>query len=82
MILVDIYVPSVDAVYDFQLDENTPVRAVTTEIGEMLGKKFKVPMQPGAQRFVLCSFEQKAILPGEKTLFMCGIRNGSRLLLL
>ena len=31
MILVDIYVPSVDAVYDFQLDENTPVRAVTTE---------------------------------------------------
>ena len=80
MILVDIYVPSLDAVYDFQLDENTPVKAVTTEIGEMLGKKFKVPAR-SESRFVLCSFEQKNILPGEKTLHMCGIRNGSRLLL-
>ncbi len=81
MILVDIYVPSLDAAYDFQLDENTPVKALTVEIGEMLGKKYKAVPDQERQRFVLCSYEQKAILPSEKTLYMCGIRSGSRLLL-
>ena len=81
MILVDIYVPSLDATYDFQLDENTPVKDLTAEIGEMLGKKCKAAPDQEGQRFVLCSYAQKAILPAEKTLFMCGIRSGSRLLL-
>ena len=81
MILVDVYVPSLDETFDFQLDENTPIRQITDEIGEMLGKKVRVPVQPDRQRFMLCSYDSGSILSGEHTLRKCGIRNGSRLLL-
>ena len=39
MILTDIYIPAVDASYDFMLDENVPAIQVMEEISEMISKK-------------------------------------------
>ncbi len=81
MILVDIYVPSLDETFDFQLDENTQTRFVTDEVEDILGKRVRAQADSYRKRFVLCSFEQQRILPANQSLKMCGIRNGSRLLL-
>ena len=42
MILVDIYIPSVDKNYDFQVNENVSVENLTMEISEMIGNETKV----------------------------------------
>ena len=39
MILTDVYVPSVDKIYDFQLNEKVPVSTVIEEITEMISQK-------------------------------------------
>ena len=81
MILVDIYVPSLDENFDFQLDENTQTRFVTDEVEDILGKMVRAEADSYRKRFLLCSFEQQRVLPANQTLKMCGIKNGSRLLL-
>ena len=55
MILTDIYIPAVDASYDFMLDENVPTIQVMEELSEMISKKVKEkkPEQiTGTGRFV------------------------------
>ena len=39
MILADIYIPAVDANYDFMLDENAQLTQLIAEISEMISKK-------------------------------------------
>ena len=39
MILVDIYVPSVEQTYDFNIDENAPVSSVIEEVAAMVSQK-------------------------------------------
>ena len=41
MILVDVYVPSVDDKFDFTIDENTLVRKVIEELSGIISKKMK-----------------------------------------
>ncbi len=79
MILVDIYVPSLDKTFDFRLDERASVESLTAEITEMIGSETGSPGKEGG--FYLCSMDQERILPGNSTPAQCGIRNGSRLML-
>ena len=81
MILVDIYVPSLNESYDFRLDESVSIDSLTKEIREMLEKMNKSQGEGGRGDFLLCSYEYQSILPKQKTLSECGIHNGSRLLL-
>ena len=39
MILVDVYVPSVDKTYDFQLSEKSKISIIIEEITEMVERK-------------------------------------------
>ena len=41
MILVDIYVPSLDKSYDFQVDETVTTEKLIMEIAEMIGNEVK-----------------------------------------
>ena len=41
MILVDIYVPSMDETYDFQLDENAEIEKIILEVVGIISKKTK-----------------------------------------
>lgn len=81
MILLDIYIPSVDSSYDFMLDENVPVGQVIGEVSEMVSKK--VNGKPLGQRegFMMCSMAQRRTLDKNQTLYSNGIRDGSRLML-
>lgn len=81
MILVDIYIPSLDKVYDFQVDEKVSVENLVVEVAEMIANETRSGRKSEAEQFLLCSVEKGMILPGKSTLQACGMRNGSRLLL-
>lgn len=79
MILVDVYIPSLDETFDFRIDETAKVVNVVQEISEMMCKKYKTELNQDAQEFFLCSAEQGTIMNGNSTLQDNGITNGCRL---
>jgi uncharacterized ubiquitin-like protein YukD len=81
MILVDIFVPSVNNVYDFQLDEYTPVGTIIEEIGELIEQKEHCQMVGDMGDLMLCLQKDSRILPKEQTLQECGVQTGNSLLL-
>lgn len=81
MILVEVYVPAVDEKFDFELDENAGIKQIIGELCEMLSKKMKSPMPSKTDEFMLCSMDGQQIFSGEKTLYQCKVKDGSRLLL-
>ena len=80
MILVDVEVPAVDKIFDFQLDENAYVSDITEEIAEMIAAAGQSTFQKNDSTMLLCSYETRQIIAGNMTLAECGIRTGSRLL--
>lgn len=82
MILVDIYVPSLDRNYDFQLNENAGVGTIIEEISEMVGQKERSRIVGDVEKLTLCDKRQKYVLDKEKTLAECGISTGSSLILI
>ena len=81
MISIDIYVPSVDETYEFQLDENAEIRKVLLEVVGMISKKANENTSPQAEHFQLYSLDDGDELFGEESLASCGIQDGDRLLL-
>ena len=81
MILTDIYVPALQETFDFELDENVPVGRLLMEIAQILARKTGMALGGEEEPFLLGSFEKQNILDNSLTLAECGIRNGSRLLL-
>lgn len=80
MILVDVYIPAVDANYDFMLDENVPVVQVMEEISEMISKKVKEKKPGQITDFILYSMDTGTLLDYNLSLHGNGIRDGSRLI--
>jgi hypothetical protein len=81
VILVDIYVPSVGNVYDFQLDENEKISTIIEEIGELISQKEHCKLIGDISKLMLCSKDNKRILSGEMSLYQSGIKTGNSLLL-
>lgn len=81
MILVDVYVASLDETFDFRLDETVKIIDVVREISEMLCIRYKTELNKNIEDFMLCSYEDKKILDSNTNLWTNNIRNGSRLLL-
>ncbi len=81
MILVDIYFPAVDMVYDFRLDENVKIIHLLQEIQEMMCKKYRSVLNDQPEKFMLCTMESKKILTNDSTLAANGIKNGARLMI-
>lgn len=82
MILVDIFVPSVDKTYDFQLNETVTVKMLIEEISEMIGQKERCRIIGNVDDLQLCDKANKCMLSKEKTLNDCGIITGSSLILI
>ena len=78
MILVDIYVPSVDKGYDFSLDENAKGSVILEEIVEMIDQKERTSLVGDLGALMLCDRLNCRVLPALKD---CGLHNGSSLLL-
>jgi len=81
MVLVDIYVPSVDKTYNFHLDESALVKVMIDEIAEMIGQKEHTEIVGKIDALILCDRLNKRILPRDASLRECGVCNGSGLLL-
>lgn len=81
MILVDVYIPSVDDSYDFMLDENVPMEQIITEISEMVSKKVQGRSIGDSAGFMMCSMGNREVLDKNQTLYLNGIRDGDRLML-
>lgn len=81
MILVDVYMPSIDDSYDFMLDENVSVEQVIVEISEMIAKKVTGKARTNKGDFLMCSMEQNQMLDRKRTLYENGIRDGCRLMM-
>ena len=81
MILVDVYVPALNQVFDFNLDENAKIEDLLDEMGEMVEQNSRSNISGKGPRLMLCSYDGNRILPLDSTLFQCEIRNGSRLLM-
>lgn len=81
MILVDVYIPSVDQTYDFNIDENVTVASVIEEIASMVSQKEQCILRGDPVSLVLCSPALLTLLPPEKTLKQCGIDTGHPLIL-
>lgn len=81
MILVDIFVPSVNNVYDFQLDECTPIGTIVEEIGELIEQKERCKMVGDISELMLCLQKDRRILPKNKTLKECNVQTGNSMIL-
>lgn len=80
MILVDVFVPSVNKTYDFQLSETTPIYTVIEEISEMIGQKERAAIVGEVKELLLCDKKTQSILEKNKTLAECGIITGHSLI--
>lgn len=81
MVMVDIYFPVLDMVYNFKLEEHSRIDALVKEVSEMMCKKYKSTFDRGRESYMLCSVEKGIILEGDATLSEYDIRNGSRLMM-
>ena len=81
MILVDVYIPSVDETYDFMLDEFAETEKIMLEIYEMVSKKMNSSTEEGIDEFLLYDMTGGRLLEKGRTLFESGVKDGSRLML-
>ena len=81
MILVDVYVPSVNKQFDFKLDENVYIANIIEEIGGMMVAIANDLDKQKINDLLLCDYATNRILPLDATLKQCQIMNGSRLVL-
>ncbi len=81
MIMVDVYVPVLDKEYDFCLNPDVKISTVIEEISEMIARKEHSQIAGNTEKMILCDREEGRILDGTKTLGVCRIQTGSRLML-
>ena len=81
MILVDVFVPSVDKTYDFQINENAPIHTVLEEISEMIGQKERSGVVGDVNKLQLCDRESRSVLDKGRTLADYEISTGKSLIL-
>ncbi|MBR4759934.1 MAG: glutamyl-tRNA amidotransferase [Lachnospiraceae bacterium] len=82
MILVDISVPSVDKVYDFQLSETAQIGVVIEEIAEIIGQKERTEIVGDVSMLQLCDKNAQIVLPRNRTFSDCNIHTGDSLILI
>lgn len=82
MILTDIYIPSIDEVFDFELDEQAQVKQIIKEIIEMIAKRTKSALNGHEDNYFLYDMTKGTALREDATLSVCGVVNGDRLMLI
>lgn len=81
MILVDVFVPSVEQQFDFSLNETVLISHVIEEISALVAQREQCELQGDSEQLLLCDAQTASILPKNKTLQQCEIQNGGRLIL-
>lgn len=79
MIVVEIYVPVLDASYDFKLDENVPTGVVIEEIASVICQKEQCKIGGDKTQFMLFKVENRQSLSANLTLYENGVTTGDSL---
>lgn len=82
MVLVDIFVPSVDSCYNFSLSGDVEISLIINEIVGMIAQKEQTELNGDQDMLNLFSIKDKRVLPKANTLYDCNICNGSSLMLI
>ncbi len=93
MILVDVQIPAMDRVYDFELDEGLTAGILTQDIETLVLKRENLMNRTASEAkqglaenlsrdSFLYSMRQESILKREETLKQQGVRDGDRLILI
>ncbi len=80
MIFVDVQIPALDKVFDFELDEEVRIKQLLDEIPKLIAKKTKKKIYCN-EKWYLYALEREALLQEELTLKEQGIGDGERLIL-
>lgn len=81
MILVEIYVPSVDKNYDFSLDEYAYVEDIVYELRNMIVHKEQLHFENDNEELILGSYDKGRAIPSNATLNQFDVKSGERLFL-
>ena len=81
MILVDIFVPSIDMNYDFQLNDTVPVSQVIEEIAQMIEQKEHMKVMGDIRNLMLCNRYTNEILNPGISLRENEVKSGYSLML-
>lgn len=79
MILVDVQVPALDRVYDFELDEDSQTGRLAEEIAALIAAWEKLPESSAMD---LYGVRQETFLRWDETLKEQGVGDGDRLILI
>ncbi|MBD5089725.1 MAG: hypothetical protein HDT30_13115 [Clostridiales bacterium] len=81
MLFVEVQVPIFDQVYDFKVEQNERVYKVLLDIIRKICQKEGFYIEEKQEKLFLWDMEQKRILPKDWTMEECGIKTGTKLLL-
>ncbi len=81
MILTDIQAPAVNRTYDFELDEEMPVKELTERIAEIIAEKEEMSYDREDEMQLYAKSREK-VLDGGRSLRQQGIKNGEKLYLI
>lgn len=81
MILVDVYVPALDRVYNFNLDEDSTVSVLTEEISELICKKEHSELDGLKSRFIMGTIDRTFNFNPQYSLREYSVKNGEKLIL-
>lgn len=81
MINVDVYVPSLDRMYNFNLDEESRISVLIEEISELICQKEHSTLDGEKNRFIMGSVDKKMNFNPRSSLREYSIKNGEKLIL-
>ena len=81
MINVDVYVPALDRIYNFNLDEESAIYVLVEEIAELICQKEHSSLDGEKERFVMGSVDQGINFDSGDSLREYSVKNGEKLIL-
>ena len=81
MIIINVEIPIMGKVYDFQIDENVPLYEAQEEIAEMICRRQQCRMNGQEHRLILWDKKRNLMLRREGTALENGLETGSELLM-
>lgn len=81
MINVDVYVPALDRVYNFSLDEDSKISVLIEEISELICKKEHSSLDGIKDRFIMGSIDERLNFHSDYSLKEYSVKGGEKLIL-
>jgi len=81
MINVDVYVPALERVYNFNLDEDSRISVLIEEISDLICKKEHSSLDGIKDRFIMGSIDEKLNFNADYSLREYSVKSGEKLIL-